>query len=72
METSLDFLSESGETHDDIPANTALAAGLPNVSRLTQEKITGGSGCGYLDLDFDLGLVLGAAGWLGALAWPVS
>ncbi len=37
----MDVFSESGETRDYLYTNAALAAGLPNVSRLTQEKITG-------------------------------
>ncbi len=41
IEISIDVFSESGETHDYLFTNAALAAGLPNVSRLAQEKITG-------------------------------
>lgn len=41
IEVSMDVFSESGETHDYLYTNTALTVGLLNVSRLTQEKITG-------------------------------
>ena len=34
-------VERDGETHDYLYTNAALAAGLPNVSPLTQEKITG-------------------------------
>ena len=37
----MDVFPESWEAHDYLSTNAALAAGFPNVSRLTQEKITG-------------------------------
>lgn len=43
FEIRMDVYSEFGETHDYLHTNTALAAGPPNVSRLTQEKNTGGT-----------------------------
>ncbi len=41
IEISMDVFTESGEAHDCLSTSAGLAAGLPNVSRLTQEKITG-------------------------------
>ena len=41
IEISMDVFSESGEAHDYRYTNAALATGLLNVFRLTQEKITG-------------------------------